>query len=1514
MSLHIALKKRFFTTFMLATALLVATFSFANTANAQFLDCAISGANIGDCLDQASEDQTSFTGFEGGLTAPSEEGYSPGLTQATTAREFIINTTNFVLGFLGLIAVVVIIYGGFLYVTAAGEEERATKGKKSLTYAVIGIVLILASFAIVNTLLVAPSDEEANLQGAAPGEGPAGSAEEQQAARRALFNLAGAEVNTVAQNFATAYQNYEQINIDIDELLRVPEPQVADDLYASLRQKLQILETIKQLSGQFSQVNEAVQPAINVINGYLQLTPEELAGEAEPDIWSWDPGSFNEFKSQIDNVIGGPSGLHGANSRDFALAVVEANERIQDLRERIERSVDLLQLNDVRVAFDNLTNELNSLASGSTESGNATLEYVPGNADLLRIFNAMAELSEAVQDILFIHTVINADVTEGNAPLIVRFDGLQSLDPLNRTISADAYNWDFGDAGTKPSGISGLNVTEGPSVLHAFTEPGTYVVRLMIEAPPQASPEEPAVADGLGIMRITVRPPATKINLEAQIPGQDEPFPLRYHNPDTGNLLVDTGVLKVTPGEASAGITFDASGTTTGGEANRIQSVRWSFGDNTPELFFEGPSSVELTQTKEYTEEGNYTMVVEITDLQGNVDRKLVNVVVASPIARMRIDPGTNVFVNEQFTLDASPSASEGGQINSYEWNPSNAEALEVEGPTDFETYKARYLQPGINNIELVVTDTLTGEDATNISIVVESKAPEAQFKYESTRPNTPSVYSFDGTLSYDPDGEDDLTYEWIVNGQESGQDFDFVEGTDNTSPRPRIKFNEKGNFTVSLTAIDPDGFGPGVEQQSEPFEQEIVVDNILDVTWGANDDPSAQLEVDEETGEASADVTLNLLSENAVAYEIDWGDEETEAGQMTGSQELMHTYNEAGTFVVNASVFDEEDEENTIARKIYISSSDTPAAVAGVSVNGEEVFDTTETIEINRTDTVTFDASDSLNTDGTGRRLSYSWDFGNGQRSTQETVNQQYREIGSYEVTLRVTNTADVSQVSPPDTINIEVVGEPPILRSITAVPTSADLTAPVTVQLNAVGAEDPDGRISRYRWWYYDPNNDTDELGVQVTTTPSANVTIGTRGEEGEEKTYKFAVEMTDDENNSISSRELISEDRTATLTITNGPNKAPTASFTVDRTSVFVGDTVNFSSSSTDPDGQVVAYFWDFEGDGFANNTENLGSNVSHTFTEGAPDGIRVRLKVRDNNESEAVSDAVTIYVDAIAQDPEAAFTSEQVDGGTTMQFTDNSTADEPAGATLAGWSWDFDVTVDSDGDGQKDNDQDSTDQNPSHDYGDYGIYRARLVVEDSEGSTNDVTNFVNVKAPATPTTPATQQLDARLLSTPPASASDNRIHLPGTAGNITFDYSTSVGDIEGYVIDKNVYFDTNGNGIPGDDEDHTATTPGQWTTNFDQSWGNIRVRLTVIDSEGNTDSVDKDVVFDGSPQPASTSAGGSGSGSGTGSGGGSGAGGLGANIFAISDLSIPAVLVTAAGFGILSLSRKRLRKNK
>ena len=81
------------------------------------------------------------------------------IVSATGGEDSLIDLVrqilNYFLGFLGIIALAIVIYGGFMYVTAGVNDAGAETGKKVLTYAAIGIIVILLSFVIVNTLLQA---------------------------------------------------------------------------------------------------------------------------------------------------------------------------------------------------------------------------------------------------------------------------------------------------------------------------------------------------------------------------------------------------------------------------------------------------------------------------------------------------------------------------------------------------------------------------------------------------------------------------------------------------------------------------------------------------------------------------------------------------------------------------------------------------------------------------------------------------------------------------------------------------------------------------------------------------------------------------------------------------------------------------------------------------------------------------------------------------------------------------------------------------------------------------------------------------------------------------------------------------------------------------------------------------------------------------------------------------------------------------------------------------------------
>lgn len=79
---------------------------------------------------------------------PVQQVYGQTDTSETTFAETIAEIIKVVLGFLGIIFLVLIIYAGFLWMTAAGNEERIKKAKDIMIAAVIGVAIILAAYAI----------------------------------------------------------------------------------------------------------------------------------------------------------------------------------------------------------------------------------------------------------------------------------------------------------------------------------------------------------------------------------------------------------------------------------------------------------------------------------------------------------------------------------------------------------------------------------------------------------------------------------------------------------------------------------------------------------------------------------------------------------------------------------------------------------------------------------------------------------------------------------------------------------------------------------------------------------------------------------------------------------------------------------------------------------------------------------------------------------------------------------------------------------------------------------------------------------------------------------------------------------------------------------------------------------------------------------------------------------------------------------------------------------------------
>jgi PKD repeat protein len=209
-----------------------------------------------------------------------------------------------------------------------------------------------------------------------------------------------------------------------------------------------------------------------------------------------------------------------------------------------------------------------------------------------------------------------------------------------------------------------------------------------------------------------------------------------------------------------------------------------------------------------------------------------------------------------------------------------------------------------------------------------------------------------------------------------------------------------------------------------------------------------------------------------------------------------------------------------------------------------------------------------------------------------------------------------------------------------------------------------------------------------------------------------------------------------------------------------------TVAFTDASTDTDGTVVAWSWDF-GDGGTSTVQH----PTHTYAVGGD--YAVSLTVTDN---EGATGTTTRAVPVGPQAPTADFTWAATE--LTVAFTDASTDSD---GTVTGWSWDFGDAFGT-----------STQQHPFYTYAAAGTYDVILTVTDNDGLTGSTTQTVTVSE-----LPAPSGGDVIYVTSSNA----------GTAGGLAFDDE----DIIAYAAGTgtwSIYFDGSDVGLTSGDHDVRA----------------------------------------------------------------------------------------------------------
>lgn len=75
------------------------------------------------------------------------------LGASTTIPILIGKVISSVLGVVGSLALIMFVYGGFIWMTASGNEQSVTKGKNIIIWATLGLVVIFSAYALVRFVI-----------------------------------------------------------------------------------------------------------------------------------------------------------------------------------------------------------------------------------------------------------------------------------------------------------------------------------------------------------------------------------------------------------------------------------------------------------------------------------------------------------------------------------------------------------------------------------------------------------------------------------------------------------------------------------------------------------------------------------------------------------------------------------------------------------------------------------------------------------------------------------------------------------------------------------------------------------------------------------------------------------------------------------------------------------------------------------------------------------------------------------------------------------------------------------------------------------------------------------------------------------------------------------------------------------------------------------------------------------------------------------------------------------------
>lgn len=266
----------------------------------------------------------------------------------------------------------------------------------------------------------------------------------------------------------------------------------------------------------------------------------------------------------------------------------------------------------------------------------------------------------------------------------------------------------------------------------------------------------------------------------------------------------------------------------------------------------------------------------------------------------------------------------------------------------------------------------------------------------------------------------------------------------------------------------------------------------------------------------------------------------------------------------------------------------------------------------------------------------------------------------------------------------------------------------------------------------------------------------------------------------------------------------NEQVTASFTATPQEGGIPLEVQFDASeSVDPDGEIVAYEWDLDGDGKYDDGE--GVEASYTYEQAG--SYEVELRITDNNGEYSLT---SLTIEAGTTVPVAVITEPTSEYYEDIEYTFSAADSDSPNGDIESYVWDF-------GDGSSE----IKTKTAKHTYSSPGTYNLTLTLTDEEGFEGSKSITIVVDTPS-------EKPTAVIVTDPDLDEEENAV--VGEAPYVVIFDATATGDPDNNIIEYE--WDLDGDGI-SDDTGETAT----YTYSEE---GTYIAELTVIDADGNEDT--------------------------------------------------------------------------